>query len=434
MSNPIHFQDHGTFHKDVFRVTIAGAALSLLFYLAGLVLPMAGAASQVILLALAIATMGLAAHPPAKGSLFSSVLLALGIGLLATLSRHALTMAPNAYPWFGVAVYGVALGVIAGRDLRDYRRYLLPVATALSVALATWVDVMFRAGANFTGYVPPFFAEPAHGALFGFLVSIGLLARQIMVTQDPVAEAFDEIKSTLSGEMLELSSRAVVLYQRIQEVLKDRQEKGAETEPDLSRSVQELVMKIISLGPKWNEVEREVEKTSADGLLERLEVLEKKIAGTTDEVARKQYRMAREALQSQAQYLQGISRSRERVMARVHNYLATLERLHLAVINHRGADAAKLSDEIHPILDEIDNFGHEMDFASEAMNEVGDDEAEESEEKLEEQEELTPAEAYLADVGPVDTTVTKTPQIEEVTPKSEVKDAEAQLAKQAFEA
>lgn len=231
MSNPIHFQDHGKFHMEVFRVTIAGAALSLLFYLAGLVLPTAGTVTQLLLLACSIATFGLAANPPARGSVISAVLLALGIGLLATLSRHALSMAPNAYPWFGVAVYGLALGVIAGRDLRDYRRYALPVATAMSVALATWVDAMFRAGANFTSYVPPFFAEPAHGALFGFLVSVGLLARQIVVTQDPVAEAFDEIKATLSGEMLELSKRAVVLYQRIQEVLKDRQEKGAETSP-----------------------------------------------------------------------------------------------------------------------------------------------------------------------------------------------------------
>jgi hypothetical protein len=369
MSNPMRFRDHTAFHLEVLRLTVAGAALYALRHLAGLVLTFNGRVAEALILAVSAATLGLVANPPTRKTVFTAGLLAMGVGLLGALCRMALP----AYPWFGVGVYGLSIGVIAGRDLNDFRRYLMPLATGLTVVLGTYVEGAFRSGVNFTSYVPPFLAEPAYGAVFGFLVSVGLLLRQISLERDPVTDAFDRIKPTLSGEMLDLSQRAVTLYARIQQVLHDLKEKGNGAEPALTQVVKNLVMKIIHLGPKWNEVEREAGRTSAGDLTARIESLDKKIEETTDEVARKQYRMAREALGSQVRYLSDIGRSRERVVARVHNYLATLERLHLAVVNHRGADAAKLSDEIQPILDEIESIGHEMDFASEAISEVTED-------------------------------------------------------------
>jgi hypothetical protein len=239
------------------------------------------------------------------------------------------------------------------------------------MALATYVTQVFRAELRLSEYVPPFLAEPAYGAAFGFLVSIGLIARQIVLERDAVIEAYEKIRPTLDGEMKQLSERVMELYGRIRQVLRDRKEKGVENE-GLSKMVSNLVQKVLHLGPKWNEVERGLGQTSAEDLVRRVEELERKIGETADQVARRQYSMAKDALSSQLRYLQDISRSRERVVARVHNYLATLERLHLAVVNHSGADAAKFSDEVQPILDEIDSLGHEMDFASEAMREVAE--------------------------------------------------------------
>jgi hypothetical protein len=369
MSNPVRFQDHTAFHVQVLRVTLAGACLYALLYLLALATPLNTRVAETLILTLSAAALGLAALPPTRATLFSSVILALGLGLLGSLARQALGAPPRSYPWFGIGVYGLAIGIIASRDQKDFRRYLIPVASALSVALATYVVSAFRTGINFAGYVPPFLAEPGYGVVFGFLTSIALLGRQLSFERDAVTEAYDRVRPSLTGEMKELSDRAVELYGRIQQVLRDRGVEGGPAE-SLTATVRNLVLKVVHLGPKWNEVEREVGKTSAADLAARIEGLEKKIAETSDDVARKQYRMAKDALSSQVRYLQDISRSRERVTARVHNYLATLERLHLAVVNHRGADAAKFVGEIQPILDEISNIGHEVDFASEAMREV----------------------------------------------------------------
>ncbi len=444
MSNPVRFQDHTAFHVQVLRVTLAGACLYAVLHVLGLMTPLNTRMADLLVLTLSAAVLGLCACPPTRASLFSAAVLALGLGLLGTLARQALGTPPRAYPWFGIGIYGLAIGIIASRDLRDFRRYLVPVATALSVALATYVVSAFRSGINFAGYVPPFLAEPAYGVVYGFLTSIALLARQISFERDPVTEAYDKVRPTLTGEMKDLSDRAVELYGRIQQVLRDRGVQGGPAE-SLNATVRNLVLKVVHLGPKWNEVEREVGRTSAADLTARIEGLEKKIAETSDEVARKQYRMAKDALTSQVRYLQDISRSRERVTARVHNYLATLERLHLAVVNHRGADAAKFSDEIQPILDEISSIGAEVDFASEAMREVTDvaeGASEPAPAKAAEQAaapapasaeiELENAAAAASEAAKPDAATSETPA-ETKDEKKDEKDPEASLAARAFD-
>jgi hypothetical protein len=437
MSNPIRFQDHTAFHIQVLRVSLGGAALSLLYYLIAFVTPLNPRPAQIITLAFSAAVLGLIALPPRRVGLVVALGLAAALGLLGALGQGALAQA--GYPWFGYGLYGVALGVIAGRDLSDWRRYVLPIATGCSVALATYVTLIFQQELRFEDYVPPFLAKPAYGAVFGFLVSIGLIVRQIVIDRDAVVEAYDKVKPTLDGEMKELSERAMGLYGRIRQVLRDRKDKGAENE-GLNKVVSHLVLDVIHLGPKWNEVERGVGHTSAEDLGRRVEELEKKIADSTDDVARKQYSMAKDALNSQLSYLKDIARSRERVIARVHNYLATLERLHLCVVNHRGTDAAKFSDEVQPILDEINSLGHEMDFASEAMREVAEVEAQ-AEAKPEEKPAEQPAPAAaIADVptvpavDPAVAEAAKQPPEQPAEPKpAEPADAEASLASRAFD-
>lgn len=369
MSNEVRFGDHSTFHFQVLRLSIAGAVMGLAAYLVTLMPWEVGPVQETLGMALGAMILGLAATPPARKGVLVNGLLAFGIALLGVLGYLALTSTPPIYRWFGIFIYGASVGVIAGRDLRDRRRYLLPAATGLSVMVAVFVVTTFARQVDFTAYVPALVAGPAYGGLFGFLAGVALVVRQLWIARDPVGQAFAEVRPSLSGEMLELCQRAVELYRRVQDVLKDRRESGS-SDPELSRAVQDMVLRIFGLARKWHEVEREAARTSVDDLQKRAAEVDTKLAQTRDPVARRQYRMAREALGSQLRYLEDISRNRERVTAQVYNYVAALERLHLAVLNHRGADAAKLADEIMPIFDEIDDVGQEMDLESDAMSEA----------------------------------------------------------------
>ena len=370
MTQQLRFDSHAAFHQQVLRVTVAAAAFGLVAYVVRLVLSSTSDAMAVTGAAILAAVLGLAANPWQPGRRLMTGAFALGVGLVGSLCMFGLATAPRAYPWFGVMVFGAAIGLIAGRDLKDVRRFAVPLATALSVALAMWVKGVFEARLLLTDYVPTFIAEPAYAAAFGFLVSIGLLARQVRIERDRVSQAYDQIKGALSGEMADLCERAMTTYRRIVDALRDNG--GDSAEPKLVKGVQNLLLKIVSLGRRWQEVERDASRTSASDLTERLSELDRKIAEATDAVARRQYEVARDALQAQLGYLRDISRSRERVLARVHAYLAALERVHLGVVNHQGADTAKFSDELQPILDDLDDMGAEIDIASEAITEASE--------------------------------------------------------------
>ena len=417
MSNPIRFGDHSTFHIQILRMTLAGAGIGLAGYLVITLFGSGGKGFDAAAMAGVAMILGLAATPPARKDALLSGALALGVGLLGALAFMALSGHRPRYEWFGVFVYGMSIGVIAGRDLADKRRYLLPLASGVTVMVALFVVKTFANQVDFTLYVPEFVASPAYGGLFGFLCGVALIVRQLWIAQDPVGQAFSEVRPKLSGEMLDLCQRAMGLYTRVQEVLHDRRNSGS-ADPELSRAVQDMVLRIFGLAHKWHEVEREAARSSASDLSTRVGEIEAKLAATSDPVARRQYRMAREALSSQVRYLDDISRNRERVIAQVYNYLAALERLHLAVLNHRGADAAKLTDEIGPILDEIEDVGQEMDLVSDAISEA----AEAAEATEGEEVEQTPVETALVSMAD-----------EAADPASQDEDTEARLNARMFE-
>ena len=373
MSLPLRFEDHAAFHRQVVRLTLVGAALGLGAHLVGLLgVTGEGAVLRLVALAASAALLGLAALPPRRAELLRALPVAALAGFLGAMSLHLLSGAPPAYPWFGLGLYGLSVGFLASRDLKGPRRWLVPLATGCSTALATWATVTLETRLPLTAYVPALFAAPMHGAVYGFLVAMGLVVRQLRLDRDPVALAFLEMRPSLSGEMLELCERAMGIHRRITEEVRQRKDQGTSTEPKLVAQVEKLVLKILALGRRWQEVERQAGSTTAEALADRLGDLRQKVSASQDPVARRQYQKAQDALEAQLGYLREISRSRERVMARVHNYLAALERLHLAVLNHRGADAAKFSDELQPIMDEMDDLGAEMDIAAETMSEVAE--------------------------------------------------------------
>ena len=143
-------------------------------------------------------------------------------------------------------------------------------------------------------------------------------------------------------------------------------------EPDAParKTIEDSVLRLFEVGRRWAAVEAEGARTSAELLAERMAAMTAKMEKTEDPVAKAQYAHAHEALAEQARYLKEIGASRDRVVARMHHYLAAMERLRFAVINHRSADASRLATEVQPILDDLVDLGKEIDVSSEAMAEV----------------------------------------------------------------
>lgn len=354
MATTIRFRDHEEFQRAALHMGIAGTlagmgvlALSLTVQGFG---PLGGAWAMA---ALAGAAAFGAASPATRMKLTEIVLFVL-VALGTGVALRVLGTRP-----IGAAVLALGFGLLVARGGRRFALTLLAAGATVLVSRFVYVSLLGAAGG---AGLPLWVAAAATGGAFAFVGVLGLLPRHLDVASNRVAAAYEASRTVLTGEMRELADRAVTLWNKVDGTL----------EPDAAprKTIEDSIVRVLEVGRRWAAVESDGARTPADVLAQRMETMADKMAKTDDAVAKTQYGHAHAALAEQARYLKEIGASRERVLARMHHYLAAMERLRFAVINHRSADASRLATEVQPILDDSTHLGTDIDFSSEALHEV----------------------------------------------------------------
>jgi len=277
-----------------------------------------------------------------------------------------------------------ALAVVAGALALAFSTE--PVAGALAFALCagagvagfnrlgaggrTWAALAAGVGATFIAVAvlervataeqlvgwPPVFVGAAAGAAFGIIAVAGRLPHHVAWRPDRVGTAFAGL-GAVDDEIGDLARRARTMWDTVADSL---------PEGDANRDAfEDAVLRVLRVAAGWRKVEGGAAETSADELASRASALEDRLAGTEDAVAREQYRRALDAVGEQRRYLTDIGVKRERVVARLHNYLATLEQLRLAVAKLRSTEAAAAPDELSVVLAELEDMGRDMGIGAE---------------------------------------------------------------------
>jgi hypothetical protein len=131
-----------------------------------------------------------------------------------------------------------------------------------------------------------------------------------------------------------------------------------------------MVRKMTRFGRHWRELEAEASRSLPAQLHDRLQLVGRKLEATHDPLTRLELGRAAEALRAQVSYLDEIANGRERAVARLTHQVATLERLRLAALRHRSADASRLGAELQPVVEELAQVGGDFDIAAEALAEA----------------------------------------------------------------
>jgi len=358
----LRFRDHAVFHLQALRLVVVAAATTAIAQVLQAVLPPTRVLPP-LMIALLCAAGGLAVTLPRPGRRAGDVLLA---ALLGAVAAAGCALCGGAQSVLGVGLCGAMIGVIASRDAELPRRLAAAAAFATSLALGAFVagaiDGYLRADS-----VPTFVAALTGGVAAGVVAALGALALHVGFARDAVFDAYVGVKDSLRGEVGAIVDQSLQTYRRIGTAL---QGLAVEPQAQLRKTVSALVLSILNLARRLATIDREAHATSADELARRLEGLQAKTAQTEDAVAREQYSLAASAVAAQLGYLRDIGAGRERIVARMHHNLAGLERLRLALINQRSADAQRLSAEVQGILDELGQLGQEFDLQAEAIGEA----------------------------------------------------------------
>ena len=351
MSTALRFRNHETFHRAALYLAIAGPLAAL----ASTMLP--GGAPLTIALATAVAAVAAMA---ATGGAKTSRLIAGGViasvgGAILIASSHL--GSGNVGPLLFSLI--VALPMASG--LRGRRLMISIIAGAAALLIARSAAMQVMSASELSGL-------PAWGstALAGLAISaasvFALVPRHVEFTHDAVAKVHGQLAGSVGGEIAELVERSNTLW---------TQAKSELDEGDANRALlEEAVLRLMETAKRWSNADTRSSHASADSLVERMDALEERINNADDEVVIKQYEQARGALAEQMKYLSGIGKNRERVLARMHNYLAAMERLRLAVANLASTTASREAVDLAPIVENLEELGQDIDSCSTALREL----------------------------------------------------------------
>lgn len=251
------------------------------------------------------------------------------------------------------AVMALSIGAFGVRGVRGAFALLFGAATVL-VAMWSALRIGF---AHETASWPAWARDMTSSAAMGMIGVLALLPRHLRVSLDPVQAAVRRLPSELDGEVRELCHRSLAIWNAAKDKL-------ADTDPG-KQLVRDGVLKTLEVAAKSSEVkpagatDQELERRMAD--------LDQRIAAASDSEVKAQYQSARAALDDQRRYRDHIRQNRERLIARMHNHVAALEKFQLAA---SGLVAARAASAGAAAVKQLEELSSDVAASGEALAEL----------------------------------------------------------------
>ncbi|MEO1270771.1 MAG: hypothetical protein AAFX99_22015, partial [Myxococcota bacterium] len=303
---------------------------------------------------------------------WSSIAVGTAVGALlgaavawAMLSFSATLMWPLVIAAAGGAITGIFWG--SDRAPRPARAIGFALAAVVGLYVA---NVLFLSSGS--PLALPGIREAATGGVLGLFVSLGTAVGRFRLDNDPIRMLWDEARSSISGDMRELTARGVDLYNEVLARLNKRRGEG-DTSPildDTERVTRETTERLINLGRRWSDIEADVDETTKARLTARLDALEEKIATVNDLVVKAEYRAAADGVRRQLAGFDKIDIARERLIARVHRCLTSLEQVSLMLLQLSTTDAQHASLGLQPELARLDEMTEEFSWKSLSVDDL----------------------------------------------------------------
>jgi hypothetical protein len=335
----IRFGDHASFHRAAIGMTASSALL------------------------------GIALHPltpfaPLLGGIFGiAVGAALGYGkpvwrlIAAALASLPLLLMAASWPAFALSAGLLALGcALPGpRGMRGAMTVMLGATVTL---LAMWTALRFD-HARATAHWPASLTDGASAAAMGIVAVVAMLPRHLGIAFDPVLSAVKALPPRLDSEVRALCDRTLAIWRDVKAVL-------GETDPNLTL-VRDGVLKTLEVAAKSTDAQPQ--GANDEQLGRRMEDLDARIAAATDDEVKAQYQSARAALSDQAKYRERIRQNHERLVARLHNHVAALEKFQLAA---GGLASARAASSGATAVQQLSDLSRDVAASGEALVEVGE--------------------------------------------------------------
>ena len=356
MTTTLRFDDHPGFHREVLAGA-AGAAVVGMTWAAISTSSWAALQGAPVGLALGLGALrghARALHPtgqlPSRASARSRALspfVGTGLGLLVVAAGLLAVQA-------GQGLWGLAaiVAVLAALHVPARRiPWALGVGLALGYAGA-WAGARIDVAREISS-LPAALVAGLSAGTFGLAGAVALSTRHLRIARDPVETAYRALPP-MTGEGRELVERGRAIWHAT--------DASSVTAGEHRALVQDGVLQLLRAAER---LARTPAVDSAD-IVRRQGELDRRIEAAVDPVARDQYRQTRAALDDQQRYAERVGAARERIVARMHHGVTTLETFRLACVQLDATAAAREAEDARSAVAVLAEVGGETDVTSES--------------------------------------------------------------------
>lgn len=340
--------DHDRFHRAARCAALGGLMGGVAAYSVGVSLGAAAGQGALLTFSAVGASVAWASAAPR-----SRPVTTLAAGALTWLAGVAAFGPASEFPIFGVLLLGAALGGSPGWRLSLSSCVGSVVTGAAALALVSALSGPL-VGSPWLTWMPRWAAFGALGGAMGFSLSFAGLPRLLGSCRDPVAEALEDLGGRPSTPLRQLALRAAVAHAATRAALWDAPAAVRSLSDDVAGASEGLALSVLAVAARWSDVEAALDLGGDDQpcrLVSRAEDLEAKAAAAVDPVVERGYLGARDQVRTLVAHHERLAEGRERLTARLHQQVATLESLRVACVHLRSADAQRFACEVSPLLD-----------------------------------------------------------------------------------
>lgn len=354
--------DHDSFHRTVARAAVGGAGGALIADLIARALSLSVGFSPLFLIA---AFTGAIALVGASRKKTRDLVTASGLGVLG----GSLFTLAAAWPPFAALLLGGAAAPVLAKKTSIKRKAVTAVVTGVLATAGFYVGQVVLSNGLLAGLLPGPVAAATAGAAVGLFIGLASAPKHLARRRDPVDVRYLQALTIRDGELHEILSRALSIYQGVRADLAHRTEEDP-TIGQLGGSVSDHTLRILDIVEQCRAVESDLASLPGYEMDERIAALENKAKSATDATARQSYERAIADLDEQRQASTAIRRGRERVIARLHANVALLEKVRFSLIRLKSADTERFGGEGSPVSMALEELGREVDVTSSAVVEV----------------------------------------------------------------
>lgn len=260
--------------------------------------------------------------------------------------------------WGALIATSVIAGLAVALGAENRRRALAVVAVGTgAMLLASWAGLRIHYAQETVTWAPILRATVS-GAAIGMIGVLATVPRHLSWQLDAVLAASRKLPVGLDKEVRQLCDRSLALWSQAKERLAEDV-----SSKELLRSG---ILKVLEVANRTNGAVTGREGSEKE-LGERIADLERRIEGASDAETKAQYTAAREGLEDQRKYHERLRAGRERMVARLHNHVAALEKFHLAAVS---LDASKKMSGDEPMVKQLADLSSEVSASGDALADV----------------------------------------------------------------